>query len=387
MQIQQLLKLIPEGTLVQLALNTNVDHYSKKLQGEVVFKLLLYCLLTHKNNSLRTMESTYESIAFNLLNQRYAKGQISYNSISERLSVISPDYFQQLYETCLTSYKKTLGNQATTLIKFDSTIVSLSCKLIDIGYQLAGSSAQIKQLKFTIGYTDIPESIDFYTAQKHTSENVALKESILKHKKNHPLSIHVFDRGITSRATFDELTKKKIPFVSRINADAKFEITKSNKLTQPLDTSTLKIQSDTWGYLFSEKSKSTKPIRRITAIKKENQEPIVFITNINSSSVQDITELYKRRWEIEVFFKFLKQELNFSHLLNRTENGIRVIMYVTMIAAILLTAYKKLNNLNGFKIPKLKLTVELERELLKHFVFLCDGNPDKFDRLFNHSPT
>ena len=46
-------------------------------------------------------------------------------------------------------------------------------------------------------------------------------------------------------------------------------------------------------------------------------------------------------------FKFIKQHLNFSHLLNRTENGIKVVMYVTMTAAILLAHYKKQKRIKG----------------------------------------
>ena len=84
--------------------------------------------------------------------------------------------------------------------------------------------------------------------------------------------------------------------------------------------------------------------------------------------------MYKRRWDIEVFFKFIKQHLNFSHLLNRTENGIKVMMYVTMTAAILLTEYKKIKKLTGYKIPKRKFAQELENDILYNFVLLCNGD-------------
>ena len=58
-------------------------------------------------------------------------------------------------------------------------------------------------------------------------------------------------------------------------------------------------------------------------------------------SATEIAELYKRRWEIEVFFKFIKQHLDFSHLLSRNENGMKVEMYMTLITAILLIVHKK----------------------------------------------
>jgi hypothetical protein len=52
-----------------------------------------------------------------------------------------------------------------------------------------------------------------------------------------------------------------------------------------------------------------------------------------------------------------------------------------MIAAILLTAYKKLNSLNGYKIPKLKFAAELEVEIVKGIVVLCGGSTNKVDEI------
>ena len=118
------------------------------------------------------------------------------------------------------------------------------------------------------------------------------------------------------------------------------------------------------------------PVRLIKALRKEDNSTIVFITNIEELKAVEITEIYKTRWDIEVFFKFLKQHLNFSHLLNRTENGIKVIMYATMIAAILLTEFKRKKSLEGFKIPKRKFAQALENEILINFVVLCNGNPE-----------
>ena len=111
-------------------------------------------------------------------------------------------------------------------------------------------------------------------------------------------------------------------------------------------------------------------------IRIADNEPIVFITNIHNLSAAEVTEIYKRRWDIEVFFKFIKQLLNFKHLLNRSENGIKVVLYVTMIAAILLIAYKKTNHLKGFKIVKQKFEQELETIILKDLIVMCGGNPE-----------
>jgi hypothetical protein len=384
MELQKVLSLVPSKLLEELAIETEVDVFTKKLQGEVIFKLLLHCIVTHKNNSLRTMESVYETLTFRLMNSRYQQGSIRFSSISTRLSVINPTYFEKLFEACVRVYKNELGSDRKAIIRFDSTIVALSAKLLSIGYHLKGGDAEnYRQLKFTVGYGEIPEIVHFYTDQKHNSENVALRETILKQAEKDTGSIKIFDRGITARSTYDMFTTKGIRFISRINVKAKHDKIKPNDVQNdiPLETATLKIISDEWCQFYGETSKPKYLFRRIEAIRIQDNEPISFITNITDLTAEEVTELYKRRWDIEVFFKFIKQLLNFKHLVSRNENGIKVVLYVTMIAAILLTAYKKLNHLNGFKIPQLKFCNELETEIMKEIVRLCGGNPEKLNQI------
>ena len=111
MKLEKVLSLIPSDLLSELAIETNVDYFAKKLQGEVVFKLLLHCIISQKDNSLRTMESAYETIFFSLINRSNHKDSISYSSISERLSVINPDYFEKIFQSFLHRVKTNLNQK------------------------------------------------------------------------------------------------------------------------------------------------------------------------------------------------------------------------------------------------------------------------------------
>lgn len=62
-------------------------------------------------------------------------------------------------------------------------------------------------------------------------------------------------------------------------------------------------------------------------------------------------------------------QLNFRHLLSRSENGIKVVMYFTMIAAILLTLYKKLNAIVGWTVAKIMFMDELESGVMHEWHF------------------
>ncbi len=384
MTANNLLALLPDNILKDLAIETGVNKYSKKLQGEVIFKLLLYCLTTHKNNSLRTMQSSYESIVFQYLNEN-PTAKISHSSISDRLNTINPEYFESLFKICVTTYEKILGEDVNDFLKFDSTIVTDSAKLMKIGYNTGGDSINLKQLKFTIGFNEIPTAVDFYHEQNYTSENKALKETILK--ANNTETITLFDKGITSRDTFDDFTNKGIKFISKIGNNSRMEVGVTNKLKKQIKTKTLKIKSDSWCYLFGTNKVKTKNLFRIIeAVIIETKEPITFITNIKTIETTEITEYYRKRWDIEVFFKYIKQQLNFSKFICRSENGIKVVLYATLIVAILLLVYKKTNSIKGFKEAKQKFAQELEFEIMKHIIELSGGNPGKLPEILGFPP-
>ena len=116
MELQKILGLIPNKLLEKLAVETEVNIFTKKLYGEVLFKLLVYSIISQKDNSLRTMESTYESLFFKLLSQKYHKGKITYTSISTRLSTINPVYFENIYTTCVKLYKQQLGKEKEQIV-------------------------------------------------------------------------------------------------------------------------------------------------------------------------------------------------------------------------------------------------------------------------------
>ena len=387
MNLEKVLSLIPPEMLTELAAKTEVDVFSKKLQGEVIFKLLLHCIISHKDNSLRIMESAYETLFFAAINQNLHQKSIRYNSISKRLSDINPEFFEKLFSNCVYLYKQYLGKDREQIIRFDSTIVSLSSRLLKVGYDLkgGGNAANIRQLKFTIGYSNgIPEKVNFFTSQTHTSENVALKEAVLMHSVEDKDRTKVFDRGITSRDTYDQLTQNGIHFVSRLSEKARYEIDRPTDKSAnfPIQTASLSILSDDLCYLYGNKGRKSKYLyRRIQAARVADGKAIVFVTNNLELTTEDVTEIYRRRWDIEVFFKFIKQLFNFSHLVNRSENGIKVVLYVTMIAAILLSAYKKEMGQAGFKIPKLKFAHELETEIIKQLICICGGDPEKIKHI------
>lgn len=382
MNISELLKLIPSKTFRDLAIETKVDTQVKKLSGEVMFKLILFSMLSSDKLSLRVMETFLQSskfkcfAEFDILDSRY-------NSIRDRICTINASYFEKLFEIIFSIYNKELKEE-NALSKTDSTYVALAAKLFSAGMKNGDNSKRF--VKYSVNLKgSIPSSVKVHTEQSYVSEELALAELINDADCIENNTV-VFDRGLQSRNSFDKFTGSNKLFVSRANPNIRCKAVASKKVTAKPVGNPVTITTDETALLVNRKEKYTKHrYRIIKGIIDQSGEEICFVTNILDEDCYLIAGWYKQRWEIELFFKFIKQHLNVKHLVSRDLNGIKVMIYMTMILAILIIAYKKINNIKGFKIAKLKFELELENEIIKTIVMLCGGNPNKAAHLFNSS--
>ncbi|MEZ2339506.1 transposase, partial [Mucilaginibacter sp. RCC_168] len=168
-----------------------------------------------------------------------------------------------------------------------------------------------------------PEYVSFHHEATFNSENVALKQAIL----NCPISdkcIVVVDAGLQSRDAYDQLFDQGISFITRVNPNPRSVVIEENSLPEANPQANgLQLIADRKVYLYNRNGKKTKnAYRYIEAVKPDNTT-LAFLSNIFDLQAHEIAGLYKKRWDIEVFFKFIKQELNFSHLLSRSINGIK----------------------------------------------------------------
>jgi hypothetical protein len=385
MKVLDLLALIPSEYFEKIAKETNVDFQVKKLHGKLIFDLLLMGILESERLSLRVLEELFNTPKFKKLSAIKDDSKSRHSSIRDRITTINHSYFEELFykiaDLLNRKYKrKDFGKYSVE--RFDSTMVSLSSKLLNFGMQNGLKNKEgehsINQLKFTVGFNGlIPHKVKVYTEQKYLAENDSIFETIMENEfeKN---SIAVFDRGLNSRVKFKKMNDENKLFVTRINPTKNYKIIQT--ITQDKhETETLIIEKEHKIYLKNAHSTIVKSeLRLIIAINKGTGEVMYFITNIDDLKASEITEIYKMRWDIEVFFRFLKQELNFKHLVSRTQNGILVMIYMTLITAMLLMVYKQVNEISGYKIAKIKFINELDNELLKQIIIECNGDPNLF---------
>lgn len=384
MTVEEIFKLIPEEELEILGVETKVDHQVKKLTGLVVFKLILFSMLNSSKLSLRVMESFFLSAQFRALCQ-IDNTNPRYNSIRDRISTIRWEYFEKIFEVLFVKYNQLLREEeAISLI--DSTFVSISSTLLKWGMLNGAKKHGLKHLKFTVSMKgSLPSSVQFYKDQSFVNDNVAFPDSILKNKFLGN-SVIVFDRGLQTRLFFDEMSDKNILFLGRIKTDIAYKLSKTNPVPEKIDGSSVEIMEDVIVHPYAKGRQVTKnPFRIVKTRIKKNGEELFLITNFFDISAYKLADMYKQRWEIELLFKFLKQHLNLKHIVSRNENAIKVMIYMTLILAMLITVYRKTNSIDSNKIAKLRFEIELDNFMVREIVRICGGDPNKAKYLWNSS--
>jgi hypothetical protein len=383
--VKQLLSLIPDETLSALAVKTGVDYQAKVLFGRSMFYLLLYGLAESERTSLRSLEDIFNSRRFKLLFHLDPGQTTRYNSISDRLATMNLEFFEESYKTIYGLFKEQFTYEESikyNITRVDSTMVAETANKLESGMITGIKKDGKKQIKYTISLDGIlPSSVQVFTKPSELSEDQTIPKVILDLADTHKDNVFVFDRGVQNRGSYVDFHQKDLRFVTRLRKNSRSKVIEELPLPANLKIGNLTIIKDEWVYLYGSKNKRVDVPFRLITTKDEQDKVLLFVTNMKETSdgkfipAKDIIMIYKLRWDIEVFFRFIKQELNFSHFLSTNINGIKIILYMTLILAMLIHIYKKYNNV-GYKTAKRRVKMELEELLTIIIVKACGGNPD-----------
>jgi len=142
-------------------------------------------------------------------------------------------------------------------------------------------------------------------------------------------SYYIFDRGYVDFTRLHKITNHSAYFVIRAKSNLKFNRMYSNKVDK-----TTGVQCDQVGKLsgFYVSKQYPDKLRRVKFYDEETKRTFVFLTNNFELSAVQIALLYKNRWQVELFFKWIKQHLKIKCFWGTTENAVRIQIYTAIIA-------------------------------------------------------
>ena len=402
------LRMIPDDLLAKIASDTKVDYCAKVLKGERLFYLLVYAFLCADRLSQRKLETVFSSQQFKSLFNYSVDMKVSRSSISTRLSTINLDFFEQAYELIYGKFSALYTEKEVrnlNLIRVDSSMVAETCNKLKEGFTVdrkGEGKTDRKQIKYTMAYDGFAAKLaEVFSKPTYLSEDKAmpaLLERLIKKDKAHR-NLYVLDRGLTALDNYKKVAQSEAVFIGRINTNRKMKVVRS-LMTKDTDRDlgNLELMDDVIVHLYNNKHEEDSQEFRVVKAKfkvpkdttrkspsgsnrKKVEDEVFFITNVTNEpgqlqlTPQEIAEAYRRRWDIEVFYRFLKQNLSFSHFLSTSENGIKVILYMTLITAMLIMIYKRQNGI-GFEEAKFCFKIQLEDWIIDLNVAIKTGETD-----------
>jgi hypothetical protein len=178
---------------------------------------------------------------------------------------------------------------------------------------------------------NMPCFIRYTAAAKH--DHLLLKEVDLPEG-----SILCFDKGYVDYAQYEIFTTKEISYVTRFKDNALYEARKEFDIPDDADSGVLKDEEIELSY--GEKKELKHKARRIAYWDNQNKRLFEFITNNFDLTAEEIALIYKKRWQIELLFKQLKQNFPLKYFLGDNENAIIIQIWAVMLANLLLTILK-----------------------------------------------
>jgi transposase len=328
--LAQMLKMIPRHEFERVANTVDGKVRSTALSRWSQFVALAVGQISGRR-SLRDIESCLSSqrhLHYHLGTQTVSKSALA-RANEQRDAMFYAQLFQVLYQRCTQQAPQHGFRFKQKLFSLDGTLLNASMKL----FPWADYNRKKAAFKLHVGLDH--EGLIPCFAQ--VTEGRISENEIARTFDATPGSVVVFDKGYNNYRWHNTLTDKNIYWVTRIRGNAKYRVLERRDCTRRSNITSDQIIK------YSDTQRDTEklyPIRRIGYRDPESGQHYVFITNHFTWSAQTIADIYKQRWQVELFFKWIKQNLKIKTFLGNSKNAV-LTQVLAALCVYLLIAYMK----------------------------------------------
>jgi len=330
----QIMELLPWRRFQTCVRRYQGDYKVKTFNCAEHFRVMAFAQLTYRE-SLRDIETCLRVMGTRLYHMGI-RSTVSRNNLSHANETrdwrIYADFAQMLIDRAKVLYvDDQLG------IDLDSTVYALDATTIDLCMNLfpwarfrkTKSAIKLHALMNLRG--SIPEFI-------HISEGKLHDVNILDLLVPAPGAFYIMDRAYLDFGRLYHLHRERAFFISRAKKNFKF----SRRYSHDVQKST-GVQCDQTVLLTTHYPAKNypEPLRRIRFYDAEKRKRLVFLTNNFELPAETIADLYKSRWHIELFFKWIKQHLRIKSFFGTSENAVKVQIWTAVSTYLLVAIMKK----------------------------------------------
>ncbi len=330
----QILSLIKRTEFEKLVKLHESDRGSKGFRSWDQFVSMLFCQLAQAK-SLREIEGGLKSCEGKLahlgVNEAPKRSTLSYAN-AHRPWELYRDLFYGLLSRCRSFAPGHRFRFKNKLLSLDATVITLCSSMFDWAKYRSGKGAVKLHL--------LLDHDGYLPTFAHITEGSRHEMTVAKHLSLPKGSIVAMDKAYVDYGMFDRWDDEGVYFVTRLKKNA-FAIPYNAK---PVPASKPHILADEdlalQPFYGSYDRKCKKTMRLVTVYNADNDETLELVTNIRHLSADTISEIYKERWQIELFFKALKQHLRVKTFVGTSSNAVHIQIWTALISMLLLKYLK-----------------------------------------------
>ena len=323
----QLLKLFPRTEFQALVKRTHAERHARGFTCWGQFVAMLFCQLGRAHSlreicgGLRSSEGKLKHLGITAPH----RSTLAYAN-EHRPWQLYRAVFQELLVRCQPLGKgRRKFRFKNPLVSLDSTVIDLCATLFDWAqFRRTKGAVKLHCLLDHDGY--LPSVVVITDGKRH---DVRVGRTL----RLAPGTILVMDRGYVDYAWFGRLTTDGVFFVTRLKDNARYRVVEDRRVPERSQ-----IQRDEVIRLTGAAAETRCPhdLRRVEVYDPEQDETLVFVTNHLDFGATTIAAIYKDRWQIELFFKALKQNLKIKTFVGTSANALKVQVWTALIAILLL---------------------------------------------------
>ncbi len=345
----QILKLIPRTDFERIVKETGAEYRSKGLSSWSQFVAMLFCQLG-RAHSLREIEGGLKSCEGKLAHlgiEAPARSSLSYAN-GHRPWELFEKVFYGLFDIVAA---KAMGKKK---FRFKNKLVSLDSTVIDLCRSMY-DWAKYRRTKGAVTLHLVLDHDGYLPCFGLVTDGTVADVKAAWQRAFAPGTIVVDDRGYNDYRLFAEWTDSGVCFVTRMKDNAQFEVVEERE--PPQNRNMLKDQTIRLTGTGAQE-KCPHLLRRVEAVREATGDILVCLTNHHGLGASTIAAIYKDRWQLELFFKALKQNLKIKTFVGTSANAVKTQMWTALISMLLLR-YLQLSSRFGWRLANLVALLRL----------------------------
>jgi hypothetical protein len=340
----QVIKLLDKAKVLQISREYGGERYIKRFDAWTHLVVMLYAVIM-RFDSLREISASLQAEARKLCHLGISM-MTSRSTLSDANKRRPEMVFEAIYSDLYATYHNRLSSDSRSrkepkwmkrLQIIDSTTITLFSNLLFKGVgrhpKTGKKKGGIKVHTVIHANEGVPSDIKFTSAA--TNDSFMLRPSTL-----HGGDIIAMDRAYIDYEKLEEMTQRGVLYVTKMKKNLKYKISGDTIYQRPDGLMEVRIQQVAFTKHLKEKD-IIHHARIITYVDEKKRKLIPLLTNDMESDPTEIIDIYRKRWEIELLFKQMKQNFPLKYFYGESANAIKIQIWITLIANLLLMVMQK----------------------------------------------